>query len=136
MSKDEPELEDLEGDAEVKNGSHHPVITRSTRPCCAWLPQRYILAMLSFVGFLIVYALRVNLSVAIVLMDNSTSTRSHHAAPVSLRCQLWRVISAKIKPQIFGCNFFGGKVNFTPQTFLRVNFTPQILYFTTQMFEG
>lgn len=35
---------------------------------CGLLPKRYLLAILSFLGFLNVYALRVNLSVALVAM--------------------------------------------------------------------
>ena len=36
------------------------------------IPKRYILILLSQLGFMVVYALRVNLSVAIVSMVNST----------------------------------------------------------------
>ena len=36
------------------------------------IPKRYILILLSQFGFMVVYALRVNLSVAIVSMVNST----------------------------------------------------------------
>ncbi len=38
------------------------------------IPARYVLAFMSFLGFCNVYALRVNLSMAIVEMDNSTVT--------------------------------------------------------------
>ena len=42
---------------------------------CGLLPKRYLLAILSFLGFLNVYALRVNLSVALVAMvSNRTVT--------------------------------------------------------------
>ena len=51
---------------------------------CPWIPARYSMALLSFLGFFNVYALRVNLSVAIVQMDNSTAQRYPHAARVSL----------------------------------------------------
>ena len=44
---------------------------------CGLLPKRYLLAILSFFGFLNVYALRVNLSVALVAMvSNRTVTDS------------------------------------------------------------
>lgn len=43
------------------------------------VPARYILALMSFLGFCNVYALRVNLSMAIVEMDNSTVTVRHGA---------------------------------------------------------
>ena len=49
-----------------------------------WIPARYSLAILSFLGFFNVYALRVNLSVAIVQMDNSTAQNYRHSARVSL----------------------------------------------------
>ena len=41
---------------------------------CPWIPARYVLAIVSCLGFCNVYALRVNLSVAIVEMDSDTST--------------------------------------------------------------
>lgn len=39
-----------------------------------YFPARYVLAILSFAGFANVYALRVNLSVAIVAMTTSDTT--------------------------------------------------------------
>jgi len=36
--------------------------------CCSYLPKRYLVALLSFLGFVNVYSLRVNLSVALVAM--------------------------------------------------------------------
>ncbi len=45
------------------------------RVTCDCMPKRYLLALLSFFGFLNVYALRVNLSVALVAMvSNKTMT--------------------------------------------------------------
>ncbi|CAB3367103.1 Hypothetical predicted protein [Cloeon dipterum] len=49
----------------------------------AWLPARYIFAVLGSIGFAIIYGLKVNLSVCIVAMINSTAlmaTSEHHAA--------------------------------------------------------
>ncbi|XP_065056228.1 vesicular glutamate transporter 2.1-like isoform X3 [Rhopilema esculentum] len=47
------------------------------RVTCSWLPKRYLLAILSFLGFLNLYSLRVNLSVALVAMvSNKTITNS------------------------------------------------------------
>merc|ERR1712168_1597925 len=46
--------------------------------------KRHILTILGFFGFLNVYALRVNLSVAIVSMVNSTA--SHHGGNLSDEC--------------------------------------------------
>ena len=54
----------------------------SPAPC---IPARYTLAVLSFLGLMNVYALRINLSVAIVEMVNSTAVA--HRAPVSVRCE-------------------------------------------------
>ena len=39
---------------------------------CIYVPKRYILAIFAHLGFVVVYALRVNLSVALVAMVNST----------------------------------------------------------------
>ena len=39
---------------------------------CPWIPARYVLAVMSFLGFVNVYALRVNLSMALVVMVNNT----------------------------------------------------------------
>ena len=41
--------------------------------CCRWLPARYVLAIMGFLGFCNVYALRVNLSMAIVMMVNDSN---------------------------------------------------------------
>ncbi len=49
------------------------------RDYCPALPARYVLAIMSFLGFCNVYALRVNLSMAIVEMDAETVTVSHGA---------------------------------------------------------
>lgn len=57
--------------------------------CFPCVPARYVLAIASCLGFVNVYALRVNLSVAIVQMDGSTganrsSTRVSETIPVRL----------------------------------------------------
>ncbi|XP_059474349.1 sialin [Neocloeon triangulifer] len=43
----------------------------------AWLPARYVFAVLGSIGFAIIYGLKVNLSVCIVAMINSTALTSH-----------------------------------------------------------
>lgn len=48
-------------------------------PC---IPARYVLAVVSSLGFVNVFALRVNLSVAIVQMDVTTATLTNHSARV------------------------------------------------------
>lgn len=45
--------------------------------CCSCLPKRYLVAIMSFLGFVNVYALRVNLSVALVAMVSNTT--SHYS---------------------------------------------------------
>ena len=45
---------------------------------CSWLPARYVLAVMSFLGLMNVYILRVNLGVALVVMVNKTSNDSHN----------------------------------------------------------
>ena len=44
--------------------------------CC--LPARYLMAITGFFGFVIVFALRVNLSMALVVMVNSSANASTH----------------------------------------------------------
>lgn len=41
--------------------------------CLPCIPARYVLAFMSFFGFVNVYALRVNLSMAIIKMVNTTT---------------------------------------------------------------
>ena len=55
------------------------------RECCQLIPARYQLALLAFIGFAIVYMLRVNLSVALVSMvtGNTTHTSSGDECPAS-----------------------------------------------------
>ena len=44
-------------------------VTQSERTCpCSFLPKRYMVGMLSFLGFANLYAMRANLSVAIAVM--------------------------------------------------------------------
>ena len=44
--------------------------------CCPCIPARYILAIMGFFGFVNVYALRVNLSMAIIEMVNTSANGS------------------------------------------------------------
>lgn len=53
------------------------------RNCCPCIPARYVLAVMSSLGFVNVYALRVNLSVAIVEMSNDTATLRNGSARVN-----------------------------------------------------
>ena len=52
------------------------------RDYCPCIPARYVLAMMINLGFAVVYGLRVNLSVAIVQMDNDTATVYNGSAEV------------------------------------------------------
>jgi len=54
------------------------------RDCFPCVPARYVLAIISSLGFVNVYALRVNLSVAIVEMENDTATLYNGSARVIL----------------------------------------------------
>ena len=57
---------------------------------CSWLPARYVLAVMSFFGFMNVYILRVNLSVAIVVMVNNTQSSNQsdiQPHPVRYACK-------------------------------------------------
>ena len=46
-----------------------------TTKCC-YIPRRYIMIIFAHFGFFVVYALRVNLSVVLVAMVNSTYVRT------------------------------------------------------------
>ena len=48
------------------------------RDLCPSIPARYVLAIIGFLGFVNVYALRVNLSMAIVEMVNNSATHGTH----------------------------------------------------------
>ena len=52
---------------------------------CPCIPARYALALVSCLGFINVYILRVNLSVAVVQMDASTATVTNTSARVRAR---------------------------------------------------
>ena len=47
------------------------------KSCCRWLPARYVLAVMMFLGIVDVYILRVNLGVALVVMVNKTDGDNH-----------------------------------------------------------
>lgn len=47
-----------------------------------WISKRYLIAVLAFFGFANVYALRVNLSVAIVVMTSNYTVNSPHGSVV------------------------------------------------------
>ena len=51
----------------------HKCCCRDYFPC---IPARYVLSVMGCIGFLIVYALRVNMSVALVAMVNETASSS------------------------------------------------------------
>ena len=53
------------------------------RDVCPCVPTRYMLALVSCLGFINVYILRVNLSVAIVQMDATTASVTSTSARVS-----------------------------------------------------
>lgn len=54
---------------------------------CPWLPSRYVLALMGFLGFVNVFVLRVNLSMALVVMVNdSRSNIREQPRPVSYEC--------------------------------------------------
>eukprot|EP00095_Tigriopus_kingsejongensis_P002481 maker-scaffold988_size73003-snap-gene-0.16 protein:Tk02481 transcript:maker-scaffold988_size73003-snap-gene-0.16-mRNA-1 annotation:"hypothetical protein TcasGA2_TC006625" len=55
----------------------------TTKPTRWWNSARYTLVFMAFLGFSNVYAMRVNLSVAIVSMVNHTAINSHQPAPNS-----------------------------------------------------
>ena len=44
--------------------------------CCPWIKCRVVVTIMAFLGFCNVYALRVNLSLAIVIMVNDTGDQT------------------------------------------------------------
>jgi MFS family permease len=48
------------------------------KDCCPCIPARYVLAVMGFLGFMNVYALRANLSMAIIKMVNSSANATLH----------------------------------------------------------
>lgn len=67
-----------------------PIIETIVRPRTKWtrFPCRYVLAILTFWGLSVAYSLRVNLSVALVAMVNSTYANANVESDVkeSLEC--------------------------------------------------
>lgn len=61
--------------AVVKNPERGHFWQRDVLPC---FPTRYVIVIITFVGFMIVYALRINLSMAIVAMVNASADNSTH----------------------------------------------------------
>ena len=58
---------------------------------CPWVPARYVLALMTFLGIVNVYALRVNLSMALVVMVNDSDNQADadiQPHPVSTCTQL------------------------------------------------
>ena len=50
----------------------------------AGIPKRYVLLLLTFVGFVNIYSMRVNLNVALVAMVNDQMVTSHGAEVVKV----------------------------------------------------
>ena len=58
--------------------------------CCtkpAMIPARYVLALMGHLGLAVAYGLRVNLSVALVAMVNSTYADAQSSAQVDPECK-------------------------------------------------
>lgn len=47
-----------------------------------WIPKRYLIAILGFLGFANIYALRVNMSVAIVSMTSNKTFRTANGSVI------------------------------------------------------
>ena len=86
------------------------------RDYCPQIPARYVLAFMSFLGFCNVYALRVNLSVAIVEMDSDTVTVQHGAKVADLG-------------RVCGCG--GGVLLAITPVLLFHSLSPQVFHWST-----
>ena len=92
---------DIDGEPERPRSLPERLWRRSPAPC---IPARYSLAVLSFLGFMNTFALRINLSVAIVEMVNSTAVA--HRAPVRVRLEhvlLKHIITRSLSFSIGSC---------------------------------
>uniref|UniRef100_A0A061QHU2 Sialin n=1 Tax=Cupiennius salei TaxID=6928 RepID=A0A061QHU2_CUPSA len=77
-----------------------------------YVPKRYILAALSFMGMFNVYAMRVNLSVAMVAMVNSTASYSSNGSHAIVECP--NLISRRQAAE--SENFIGEQYNWDAKT--------------------
>uniref|UniRef100_A0A8C4Q3B3 Solute carrier family 17 member 5 n=1 Tax=Eptatretus burgeri TaxID=7764 RepID=A0A8C4Q3B3_EPTBU len=102
-----------------------PPLQLARQPCCQ---TRHVLAFISFLGFSIVYALRVNLSVAMVVMVNHTSTSETINSKV---CPMpWHNISQSAITQgwILGAFFYGYIVTQIPGGYLADRYGGKLLF--------
>lgn len=76
-----------EGRPEVVQEKELPVVDCT----CFGLPRRYIIAILSGIGFCISFGIRCNLGVAIVSMVNSHTTHRDNQDVVVVSSTLWRL---------------------------------------------
>ncbi|GBM03518.1 Sialin [Araneus ventricosus] len=69
---------DMSGNSEFDTGDKSGLVSskKSWKRYLSSIPARYVLTILGFLGFCNVYALRVNLSVALVAMVNQTNNKS------------------------------------------------------------
>ncbi|XP_065056224.1 sialin-like [Rhopilema esculentum] len=97
------------------------------RVTCNWLPKRYLLAILSFLGFLNVYSLRVNLSVALVAMiSNKTITNSSGHALFTEPAEFsW---NTKEQGIILSSFFYGYIITQIPGGYLAAHFGGKTLF--------
>ncbi|XP_076349732.1 sialin-like isoform X3 [Tachypleus tridentatus] len=59
-------------------------VLKQKKPLCNWIPARYAVTFLTFLGVFIVYALRANLSVTLVAMLNNTALETNET--ISKEC--------------------------------------------------
>jgi len=83
MMEDEARDRLLEPASEAESEEHDPLLASSHQK---GLLTRHVFALLSFLGFANVYAMRVNLSVAIVAMVNNTAIASNRSADNGSSC--------------------------------------------------
>lgn len=84
-----------------------PIMAENADGCCSpvrrswrtdWLPfvrARYVLALMSFFGLVNVYAMRVNLSLALVVMLNNSkgSINDSNTIPHPVSCHVYHTLS-------------------------------------------
>ena len=94
--------------------------TEQDECCCLCFPKRYFVALMTFLGFALVYMLRVNLSVAIVDMVHNKTTRHPNGSAYAMEAEYnWDSTTRGIVLSSF---FYGYIVTQIPGGYLAVKF--------------
>ncbi|XP_066933218.1 vesicular glutamate transporter 3-like [Clytia hemisphaerica] len=94
--------------------------------CCACLPKRYLVAIMAFFGFVNVYALRVNLSVAMVAMVSNRTAKYANGTEYTVSPELdW---SPKLQGFVLSSFFYGYIITQIPGGWLATKYGGKNLF--------